>query len=174
MKKEYMLLIFLTALIAGFFVYVSIPGFFGSPVLLKLMPVDPFDLIRGQYLTLNYEISSADEQEDVESEIVKEVFVVLAPDRDGVYNKKRVSSNKNDYFLSEDEKLIRGLVKNGRLEFGIEELFMEKGARLNERLTDVYAKVLLTKNGRAQLIGLVKKDGTPVEFEYSDRKGIQR
>ena len=51
--------------IAGIFIlYLSWPLLTGTVVILKTQPVDPFDLFRGQYMTINYEISSVELPEE--------------------------------------------------------------------------------------------------------------
>ena len=60
-KKEYkkLILIFvvLFSILGSFMLYVSYPLLSQNSIVLATRPVDPFDLIRGQYMIINYEIN---------------------------------------------------------------------------------------------------------------------
>src|SRR3989344_314410 len=61
-NKEYLklvvVLVVLFSILGGFLLYVSYPLLGTKTVVLATQPVDPFDLIRGQYITIRYEIGS--------------------------------------------------------------------------------------------------------------------
>jgi len=62
MNPQYTRLIIVLVAIVGiagiFILYLSFPLLTGTDVILKTQPVDPFDLLRGQYLIINYDIST--------------------------------------------------------------------------------------------------------------------
>ena len=131
-------------------------------VLLKVVPVDPRDLMRGDYVILGYDISRVPpgafpgrgggpgEREG------RTVFVVLKPDEDG------------RHFHGEgvvDEPpatgaFIRGTMEaSGRIVFGIEAYYVQegKGKVYEQAVRDrrLSAEVALSRDGRAALRRLV-------------------
>lgn len=56
---------------------------FGERILLKTLPVDPWDVFRGDYIVLNYEIATLDLDQVAHDDIIfkpnDSVFVVLKP-----------------------------------------------------------------------------------------------
>jgi len=61
-NKEYLRLIIalgvLLFITLSFILYLAWPLMTGTTVVLATRPVDPFDLLRGQYMTIGYEISN--------------------------------------------------------------------------------------------------------------------
>ena|SRR3990172_1495001 len=161
MKKHILAVIVLVAIFAGFLFYASWPTATGTGVELKLMPVDPFDLIRGQYLTLNYEINRHASLPDIPDEAT--VYVLLEKGTDEIYHAISVSQSWPQ--KSKGQVVIRGVAHKDWIEYGIESYFIERGAALKERMTDVTAYVKILPDGRASIVEL-RKDHKPVEFEY--------
>jgi uncharacterized membrane-anchored protein len=110
----------------------AIPWFGGRTVLLHVVPVDPRDLMRGEYVTLGYDINqippagiqgpngpmSADEWQG------RPVFVVLVPDADGRHFRG------GDVFTETPAQgvYIRGTVSGrNQITFGIESYFVQEG-----------------------------------------------
>ena len=56
--KLLVVILVLFAIVSGFLIYVSIPLLSSTSVVLATQPVDPFDLVRGQYITIRYEIGN--------------------------------------------------------------------------------------------------------------------
>ena len=167
MKKHFIAIIVLVVIFVGFFLYAAWPTMQGTGVELKLLPVDPFDLIRGQYLILNYEINQAPEELPAGSQ----VFVVLEKGEDGIHHPVRYS---NEWPVTRaGQVVIRGLSSGRRVDYGIESLFMERGARLSQRMTDLTAYVRILPDGRASVVEL-HKDGEPAEFEYREGNFLER
>lgn len=134
----------------------------GDTVLLRVTPVDPRDLFRGDYVILSYEFSRvppggiqglspnwSDEWRD------RPVYVTLVPEDDGKHWRMgSVSVNR-----PASGKYIQGKVKNwGQLEFGIESYFVQEGQGLEYeravRERRLSAEVALTPDGQAMLRGL--------------------
>lgn len=104
----------------------------GRVVLLETVPVDPRDFLRGDYVVLNYKISSID-LKSVQSEKEyygwdEKVYVKLAP-RNGFWEAVAVQTRK---CLSKDDVCIKGKVKYSRkgkadIVYGLESYFVPEG-----------------------------------------------
>ncbi|MBC9883181.1 GDYXXLXY domain-containing protein [Bradyrhizobium sp. INPA01-394B] len=153
----------------------------GREVTLQTRPVDPRDLLRGDYVTLGYDISQLPAgalagQPSAERNPV--VFVKLAPGANGLY--QAVSVHAGPVPVTGPEILIRGRVtyscgSSGRtfcdrltIRYGLESYFVPEGegrkleqAR-NEQKLRVVAAVL--PSGRAAIKRLLL-DGEPVYEE---------
>ncbi|WP_439359389.1 GDYXXLXY domain-containing protein [Bradyrhizobium sp. DASA03007] len=156
----------------------------GREVTLQTQPVDPRDLLRGDYVVLRYEISQVPAgalagKPAAERNAV--VFVKLAPNASGLY--EAVSVHAEPVPVTAPEVLIRGRVgysggacgTNGRtfcdkltIKYGLESYFVPEGegkkleqARNQQKLR-VVAAVL--PSGRAAIKRLLL-DGEPVYEE---------
>jgi len=157
----------------------------GADVKLETRPVDPRDFLRGDYVTLDYSISS------LHGGALKElagqgapvfvrgtpVFVKLSPNHDGFY--EAVSVHEAPVEVTNTQVLIRGRVAWGfcsgdvsgctlQVRYGIESYFVPEGeggkleAARNQRKLTVVAAVAPT--GRAAIKRLLI-DGEPVYDE---------
>jgi uncharacterized membrane-anchored protein len=149
----------------------------GTDVTLQTRPLDPRDFLRGDYVTLGYDISSVpvpapkDEYFEHLAGRGAPIFVKLAPNRDGFYEAISVHAAPID--VSSPEVLIRGHVVPSfgnalQVRYGIERYFVPEGegrklesARNQRRLTIVAA---VTPMGRAAIKRLLI-DGEPVYDE---------
>ncbi|MGJ4941341.1 GDYXXLXY domain-containing protein [Bradyrhizobium sp. HKCCYLS1011] len=155
----------------------------GKEVTLQTRPVDPRDLLRGDYVSLGYDISQLpagalkDQPSHGQHPVV---FVKLAPNQDGVY--EAVSVHTDPVPVQGAEVLIRGHVIYGascgpkrdsfcdslRLRYDIENYFVPQGEGKaleqlrNQRKLMVVAAVL--PSGRAAIKRLLV-DGTPAYEE---------
>jgi uncharacterized membrane-anchored protein len=143
----------------------------GTEIVLKTEPVDPRDLLRGDYATLGYELSKIPA-----SEITgypgasytggSVVFVVLKKGADDHWVKSRVSAEPVDD-LRDGEVLLKGRarytfrpqnVETVRVDYGIERFYVPEGkGRLIEdaqRQKRINAVVMVDKKGRAQIKAL--------------------
>src|SRR3989344_4515462 len=95
-NKEYLklvvVLVVLFSILGGFLLYVSYPLLGTKTVVLATQPVDPFDLIRGQYITIRYEIGSIPSVDG--AQIGDNVYVVLEEDSTGISRYKSASLDK--------------------------------------------------------------------------------
>jgi len=123
---------------------------FGERVLLRATPVDPRDPFRGQYVALRYEISSLDPAGAPEG---ARVYVRLF--RDGGEWRGAYAGTEEP----EEGPFVRGRVRDGRIEYGIEQYYADEdeARRLEAALARhrVYADVALGPGGRATLRRLV-------------------
>jgi uncharacterized membrane-anchored protein len=155
----------------------------GAEVTLQSRPVDPRDLLRGDYVILGYDISELDAGPLLNQPSGARnptVFVKLAPNSDGVYQAKSVHTGI--VAVQNPEVLIRGRVVYGatcgatnnvfcaklRVRYNLESYFVPEGegrkleqAR-NQRKLTVVAAVL--PSGRAAIKRLMI-DGEPVYEE---------
>lgn len=153
----------------------------GREVTLQTQPVDPRDLLRGDYVVLRYDISQlpagslAGKPTDARNPIV---FVKLAPNAEGVY--AAVSVHAEPVSVAAPEVLIRGRVSYScgttvrtfcdkmTIKYGLESYFVPEGeggkleqARNQQKLRIVAA---VLPSGRAAIKRLLL-DGQPVYEE---------
>jgi len=117
-------------------------------VMLRVEPVDPRDLLRGDYVVLHYEISQVPPEmlgnlndEDV-------VYVALKQDGEHAVAEEYyrfIPQGKNQLYLM-------GRFKDGRLEFGMEKYFVPEG-RGNPPLPWMM-EVAIRENGQGQIVRL--------------------
>mgnify|MGYP003707168551 CR=1 FL=1 len=155
----------------------------GTEVTLQTRPVDPRDLLRGDYVRLGYDISEVPAgalQDHPAAARNPTVFVKLAPSRDGLY--EAVSVLTEAVPVTSPEVLIRGRVVSGatcgtgsrsfcaklRINYNLERYFVPEGegkkleqARNQHKLTIVAA---VAPSGRAAIKRLLL-DGEPVYDE---------
>jgi len=157
MKKTVLgIIIFWTVITVVLVLFNALPSLVGKEVLLKTVPVDPRDLLRGDYVVLNYEISTPPRMQKGNFSSDSTVYVVLDIDKDNIATVRYVSDKipRNEFF-------IKGKVRNKwspRVEYGIESYFVKEGTglELEQKLrSGAYAKVAIDKNGNAKVKELV-------------------
>jgi uncharacterized membrane-anchored protein len=131
----------------------TVPYIGAQTVLLKVEPVDPRDLFRGDYVTLNYGITRTPGGRFAPGQ---SVFVTLVPEADG----RHYHAGE---FLEQAPAgglFIKGTAQGtGRATYGIESYYVQEGtghdyeaAVRNRRL---WAEVALDSNGNGQLQRLI-------------------
>ena len=135
----------------------------GKTVLLKTAPVDPYSIMSGYYVTLNYEISNPRSGNNWEQRLVgKQVWVTLKPDSNGIWN--AVSVNDKKPAVSNDEVVIKGTKQYSRIEYGIESYFIPEDARdkiaqdLRKNPRDAKVEVKVDADGNAAITKLIIQD----------------
>ncbi|MDX6766191.1 MAG: GDYXXLXY domain-containing protein [Candidatus Methylacidiphilales bacterium] len=113
-------------------------------VMLKTLPVDPRDPLRGDYIILNYEISRVPEDFNHQEHEGREVFVILK-DVGGFAAVERVQLWDPGY----GERFIKGRVKGTRIEYDLEKFFVPEG-KGNPPLP-ITVEVSLRGDGHAQI-----------------------
>jgi uncharacterized membrane-anchored protein len=155
----------------------------GTEVKLQTRPVDPRDFLRGDYVVLNYDISSVSAaalKDQPASSRHASVYVRLAPNAEGFHS--AVSVHDEPVAVAAPDVLIRGRVVYGancgteqrvfceqlQLKYGIERYFVPEGegrqieqARRDGQVTMVAS---VTPAGRAAIKRLLV-DGKPVYDE---------
>ncbi|MFA6022905.1 MAG: GDYXXLXY domain-containing protein [Candidatus Pacearchaeota archaeon] len=166
MKKQVRLIIFLALLIIGislFIFYLSWPLMTGKIVVLSTHPLDPFDVFRGQYISINYDISTIPQSPEItdciESNCIisqKIIYVAL---------KENTSSGTYDYYSSSfsipsSGVFIKGRIKDSNydsvnVEYGIEQYFFERNKEIT--LNGLQVEVKIDNSGQARITRLLKE-----------------
>lgn len=147
----------------------------GADVTLAVEPIDPRDLLRGDYVVLSYPISIlTDDLAPQGAERGDVIYVRVAPGADGVYRPIAASLDAPPQAaLSENEVDIRGFVRSaayGRIHslFGIERFYVPegqgRGIEENMRQDRFEVVVAVGANGAAQIRSLLH-EGWPVYSE---------
>lgn len=143
-----------------FTLYLSWPLLTGTTVILKTQPIDPFDVFRGQYITINYEISRIDLP--AEAKEGDAIYVSLKEGEDKIWHAEKTSLSKPDSGV-----FIRGTAKQSwrglSVEYGIEQYFFERNAELPWR--DLEVKVKIDASGQARIVELLQ-NGKPINITY--------
>ena len=166
-KSEYKrLVITLLALflIAGtFIIYLSWPLLTGQTIVIATRPVDPFDILRGQYLTINYEISQI--PAIAEAKEGDTVYVSLKEDETGVWR-----YDSGALVKPVEGTFIKGKVKwpsgtSISVEYGVEQFFFESGARFPT--TNMTVELKVSAGGQARISQLLQ-NGKPLDMTYQN------
>jgi uncharacterized membrane-anchored protein len=152
-------------ILVGMIALRALPLITGQTVLVRVEPVDPRDLFRGDYVILSYPFSRVppDQIEGLSGEQPssrkklegRTVYVPLVPDSNGVHMRAgTVTLEKPASGL-----FIKGHMKRyGSMEFGIESYFVEEGTgrRYEQAIRDRHlsAELAVTSGGQAALKGL--------------------
>jgi uncharacterized membrane-anchored protein len=140
----------------------------GTPILLETERVDPRDLLRGDYLILNYKISSVPKNlfsppVGKDLPVGTKVFVALAPS--GEFHSV-VRASTNEFQAAAGELLVKGRsagvwwnrTNSVHVEYGLEKYFVREGTgNPNGKLT---VQAVVPSSGRAS-IKQVLLDGKP-------------
>jgi uncharacterized membrane-anchored protein len=143
----------------------AVPLVTGQTVLVRVMPVDPRDLFRGDYVILSYDFSrtpregieglSENERASWKKLEGRTVYVPLVPDTNGVhYRAEKVTVVKPSR-----GPFLKGQMESyGSLKFGIEAFYVQEGAgRAYEKAIrdrKLSAELAVTSSGQAALRGL--------------------
>lgn len=91
----------------------------GEEILLKVSPVDPRDFLRGDYVSLSYEINTAPES----SKLRGDVYVILNKNSDKTFGIKEITNKK-----PENTIFLRGEKHGRRITYkGIQQYFVKEG-----------------------------------------------
>ncbi len=128
----------------------------GDTILLRVVPVDPRDMFRGDYVILSYEFSQVPAKGikglNPNDNQGRTVYVTLVPAEDGKHwQASRFTLKKPD-----TGKFLRGKITDwNRIAFGIESYFVQEGKGLKfeqaARSKNLSAEIALNKNGYAVL-----------------------
>jgi uncharacterized membrane-anchored protein len=154
-------IVFQCLVLTGEYINAVYPLWTGQEIKLKIVPVDPRSLFRGNYARLGYEISNI-KAEDINrlktprhGEII---YIKLKANADGSYAYDGVSLNKpqNAVYILGRVQTNRGMSRTGnyQVKYGIEAYFAPKEKALElerEMRNEGIAKVMVAKNGKATL-----------------------
>jgi uncharacterized membrane-anchored protein len=147
--------------LVGMIVWRMIPLWTGTTLLVRVEPVDPRDLFRGDYVTLGYEFSRVPPQgieglSDPYAAAGRTIYVTLVPEPES----KHWKAEKMSVHQPAGGTYLRGRVNNyGRIEYGIESYFVQegKGHDYEKAVRDrrLFAEIAVTASGAAALRRLV-------------------
>ena len=122
----------------------------GTPLLVRTAPVDPRDLLRGQYLALSYEFSRLQRVRDVERELGEgeEIWVVLRPD--GEFHVPDHATYERPSALPSGQIAILGRRERWRFVFGVEQYFVPEGTATPLQ-KDTTVRLRVGKDGKARI-----------------------
>ena len=145
----------------------------GTTVYLQTAPVDPYDVLRGRYVTLNYEIAQRSHLESVLgwSEDLNrhngDLYVVVAPPNSGQARDPWEATLVSPVYPTElqpGEQVIKGRWRGWRLDLGLGAYYIPEdiGDALEDDIWDnpegTRAEVKVDKRGKTALIGLWVED----------------
>ena len=145
----------------------------GTTVYLQTAPIDPYDVLRGRYVTLNYDIAQRSRLETLSgwsedwSYDTLTLYVVLEPPADGrsrePWQPISVSATYPD-ILEAEQQVIKGRWQRGRLDLGLGAYYIPEaiGDPLEDDIRDnptkTRAEVKVDKHGKTALISLWVED----------------
>jgi len=164
-------LYFVLAVAAQFLILAAVPAqkiytrAMGRSVTLKIRPVDPYNVLSGYYVTLNYEIANTGSFANSNDSYIngERVYAILERRDDGEW---RPVSMSNSYpaNLPENRIAVRGRYSYSRIDYGIEEFFIpeDKRAEIEQGLwknrDQARVEVKVDSEGNAALVRLLIGD----------------
>lgn len=148
---------------------------YGREIALQVIPIDPRDVFRGEYVILGYDISQLQTPPDADARAEQKfargqaVFVTLQPNADGNWTSKALSSTYPADVAASDV-VLRGTVRSRfartaegdtavAIRYGIESYFVPEGTgkALEDSVREkkIQALVAVGSDGTAALKGLV-------------------
>lgn len=136
----------------------------GRDVVLKVAPVDPYNILSGYYVTLDYDISQtssfANTSKFQDGSII---YAIVEQQADGVWKPVGIEAQmpKN---LAVNRIAIRGRWNSWRIIYGIEEFYIPEGKReliaddLRKNQSEARVDVKVDSNGNAALVRLKIQD----------------
>jgi len=163
----------LSSVMLAFFLFMAMPTLGGKEIRLTLEPVDPMDPLRGQYLALSYSINRPSSLPGLPKELRENqaVFVLLQETANSL--SMPVQASTTPLQVGKGQTLIQGRFERGRVLYGIEAYFMERGASLETPLRGAVARIKVLSDGRATVAELLKDDKA-VAFTYRQRSFWQK
>lgn len=129
----------------------------GQIILLELAPVDPRSLMQGDYMRLNYDISSNINTDNIS----RRGFCVVKLKENGVAEKVRIQENRTP--INDNEFLIEYTSREWRgINIGAESYFFQEGeAEKYEKAK--YGGIKVDNKGNSLLIGLYDENRMKIE-----------
>lgn len=144
----------------------------GRVVTLRTRPVDPYDVVRSYYMTLNYEAAEPPGFEFRSEERGARMYTVIAEGEDGVWSAVSCGAEPPAE-LEEGQALLKGRVtlsrRDGPVVYGIEKYFVPETMRheiedaIRERQQRILVDVAVDGDGDAAVLRLHVGDAV---YEY--------
>ena len=148
------------------------PLYFGKDIRVDVSLYDPRDLLRGNYVSLQYDFTrnlpifhgAYDKEVDENQSIGKDkIYVSLKPDENGTYQ-----SDGYSFERPKDGVFIVGSMGYEGVKFGIEAFFMppQKAIQMEKdiRESGAYAVLAVMDNGKARVKDIVPKGKFYIKF----------
>ena len=122
----------------------------GTSILVRTVPVDPRDLLRGQFIRLSYEFSDTRFQSRL-ANLNRGITVWVTLRQVGDFHKPVDLKLQKPSVLASDAVGLRGVTdRYGRLTFGIEQYFVPEGTETpNQR--DITVRLRVADDGSARI-----------------------
>ncbi len=139
----------------------------GRVILLQIEPVDPYSILSGYYLALNYEISRGERFRDWPKPPPKDgvqIWAVVEVSPEGVAKPVHFARGGAPPALQEGEVALRGTMRRGRIQYGIESFYVPETRRreieedFRRNVADARAEVVVDADGNAALRRLLIRD----------------
>jgi len=131
----------------------------GTSIKLAIEPLDPRSILQGDYVRLQYNITTPPDTIAQELEARRSnsrIKVVLQQGTDGIYNFERIY--KKGEAITDKEIVINGSTSGWRnINYGIETYFVPEGTGIETEQNARFAYVMVGKNGDALLEKLTKE-----------------
>ncbi|MFN7930785.1 MAG: GDYXXLXY domain-containing protein [Blastocatellia bacterium] len=138
----------------------------GHEIVLKVAPVDPYNVLKGYYVTLGYDISQpsafANAPTLAEGEVV---YAIVERQDDGLWQAVTIERTL-PADLPSNQAALRGRWQSGRIHYGIEEFSIPESKRqtvaddLNKNRSEARVDVKVDAQGEAALLRLKIQDRT--------------
>lgn len=133
-------------------------GLLGRTILVEVEPYDPRDIIRGQYMQMNYPMDRPEAYPEGGSKYLgygDTVYAVLAANANGVYEPLSYTG-KMPTDIPADQVVLKGKYVGGRREFnfGIDRYFIPEN-KPEPNLRGAKAELLITRSGTVRLKRLI-------------------
>lgn len=161
LKKLIFAISLISVVIILFVLYLSWPLLTGQTVILSTQPVDPFDVFRGQYLTINYNLSSIPLLDG--ASVGDNVYVSLQKIGDISQYKSASLTKPTDLFIKGKIIAIGG--QTMRVQYGLENYFFERHAQFSTQNLTVEAKIDSSGNAR---ISRLLQNGKPLKINSAN------
>lgn len=157
---RYGLVLVQALVLAGIAVSYYAVGWFGQDVRVRTVPVDPRDLLYGDYVTLSYDISRLDpslwKEGESKPERGKTIYVVVAEGESGLFAPKAAYGSKPA--ASEGEVVLKGRVDYSwdeaiAVKYGIEKYYVPEntGKALEEKADRLIVHLKVASWGQAAI-----------------------
>jgi len=135
---------------AGWTVREQVRAASGPSILVKVVPVDPRDLLRGQYLRLAYEFSRPWDSTGARLQLPGDAPVWVVLRREGQFHVPKHLSLERPATLDSDEVALRGRARGGRYVFGVEQYFVPEGTP-TPAVSDLTVRLRVGPSGTARI-----------------------
>jgi uncharacterized membrane-anchored protein len=146
--------------------YYSI-DYFGKDIVIKTVPVDPRDILYGDYVTLNFEISTVPlskwtgDTSDLDRG-QQRAYVVLEENKEGYYEVKKVHPNKTDVtekqvlLHAKAEKIWSNTSEQMHITYGFERYYVPEntGKELEQQASDMDVVIRVAPWGAQKIVTL--------------------